>query len=74
MSGAIVYGDPHGRWLPLFRACDEEHPDGAVRVCRPRLIVHGHLHRSYEAELPDGTRVRGLDAAEVFRIRLRDLP
>ena len=42
--------------------------DEAARLCRARLVVHGHHHQSYVAVLPDGTRVRGLARAEVFRV------
>lgn len=47
--------------------------DAAARACRARMIVHGHHHESYAATLPDGTRVRGLATAEVFRLRPEDL-
>ena len=31
MSGGVLfYGDPHGEWRPLLRACEEERPDGVV--------------------------------------------
>lgn len=31
MSGGVVfYGDPHGEWRPLLRACREERPEGVV--------------------------------------------
>ena len=29
-GGIIIYGDPHGEWRPLLRACAEERPDGVV--------------------------------------------
>jgi predicted phosphodiesterase len=29
-GGIIVYGDPHGDWKPLLRACVDERPDGVV--------------------------------------------
>ncbi len=42
--------------------------DGAARLCRARLVVHGHHHESYVSALSDGTPVRGLARAEVFRV------
>ena len=31
MSGGVIfYGDPHGEWQPLLRACEDERPDGVV--------------------------------------------
>lgn len=48
--------------------------DEAARVCRARLIVHGHHHESYEGKLPTGASVRGLGKTELFRIRREDLP
>ena len=47
--------------------------DEAARLCRARLVVHGHHHRSYDAVLPTGIRVRGLAKAEVLRLRREDL-
>lgn len=35
-----------------------------------RLVVHGHHHRSYEAVLPNGIRVRGLGLAEPWLLDL----
>ena len=29
-GGVIIYGDPHGDWKPLLRACQEDRPDGVV--------------------------------------------
>lgn len=29
-GGVIIYGDPHGEWRQLLRACEEERPDGVV--------------------------------------------
>lgn len=31
-GGIIIYGDPHGEWKPLLRACEEERSDGIVIV------------------------------------------
>jgi predicted phosphodiesterase len=31
-SRVIVYGDPHGRWTPLLRACDAHHPSAVIIV------------------------------------------
>ncbi len=42
--------------------------DGAARLCGARLVVHGHHHESYVSALPDGTPVRSLARAEVFRV------
>lgn len=42
--------------------------DTAAKLCRARLVVHGHHHQGYDGALPDGTRVRGLAKAEVFRV------
>ena len=47
--------------------------DAGARACRARMVVHGHHHESYAATMPDGTRVRGLARAEVFRLRPEDL-
>jgi hypothetical protein len=41
--------------------------DAVAEACGARLIVHGHHHRSYEAVLPNGIRVRGLGLAEPWR-------
>ena len=30
MSGLIVYGDPHGEWRPLFRACENDPPEAVI--------------------------------------------
>jgi predicted phosphodiesterase len=30
--GVILYGDPHGEWRPLLRACQEDPPEGVVIV------------------------------------------
>ena len=38
--------------------------DGLAAACGVRLVVHGHHHRSYEAVLESGVRVRGLGMAE----------
>lgn len=46
--------------------------DAAASACRARMVVHGHHHESYEAALPDGTRVQGLAKAEVLRLRKED--
>ena len=42
-------------------------------ACGAKLIVHGHHHESYEAALPDGTRVGGLAKAEVYRVAAGDV-
>lgn len=42
--------------------------DEAAKLCRAQLVVHGHHHESYQSALPDGTLVRGLAKAEVFRV------
>jgi predicted phosphodiesterase len=42
--------------------------DALAEACGARLIVHGHHHRSYEAVLPNGIRVRGLGLAEPWRL------
>jgi predicted phosphodiesterase len=38
--------------------------DKLAETCGAALIVHGHHHQSYEAQLPNGIRVRGLGLAE----------
>ena len=38
--------------------------DTLAKTCGARLIVHGHHHQSYAAQLPNGIRVRGLGLAE----------
>ena len=40
--------------------------DDLARAAGARLIVHGHHHRSYAAELPGGIQVRGLGLAELW--------
>jgi predicted phosphodiesterase len=48
--------------------------DGLAAACGARLIVHGHHHQSYAAELPNGIRVRGLGLAETWRLDLSPRP
>lgn len=38
--------------------------DALAKTCGASLIVHGHHHLSYQADLPNGVRVRGLGLAE----------
>jgi len=52
------------RGEPMGFAVIEE----AARRLGARWIVHGHHHRSYEACLGDGLRVRGLAIGEVWRL------
>lgn len=40
--------------------------DALAAAMGARWIVHGHHHQSYEAELPNGIRVRGLGLAETW--------
>ena len=40
--------------------------DTLAEACGTRLIVHGHHHDSYQAELPAGIAVRGLRLSEVW--------
>jgi hypothetical protein len=47
--------------------------DNAAKLCRAKLIVHGHHHESYESVLPNGARVIGLAKADVLRFRSQDL-
>ena len=47
--------------------------DRAAELCRARIVVHGHHHRSVTGLLPTGVKVRGLAKAEVLRLRLEDL-
>ena len=65
-EGALILGDcdlampvPHQAAIGI---------DRVARACRVRLVVHGHHHGSHDGRLPDGTRVRGLAIAEVFRV------
>lgn len=50
----------------------ERHPYGVeelavlAEVIGVKLVVHGHLHRSFEGELSRGQKVRGLGRAEVL--------
>ena len=30
MKGVLFYGDPHGEWGPLFRACERHRPEAVV--------------------------------------------
>jgi len=52
------------RGEPMGFAVVEE----AARRLGARWIVHGHHHRSYEACLGDGLRVRGLAIGEAWRL------
>jgi hypothetical protein len=47
--------------------------DSLAAACGARLIVHGHLHSSYAAVLPNGVRVRGLGLAEPWLLDVADL-
>jgi predicted phosphodiesterase len=42
--------------------------DQLATTCGTRLIVHGHHHQSYEAELQNGIRVKGLGLAEPWHL------
>jgi hypothetical protein len=44
--------------------------DDLAAKCGARLIVHGHHHRSYEATLSNGIRVKGLGLAEPWLLDL----
>lgn len=44
--------------------------DRLAERCGAGLIVHGHHHRSYEACLPNGIKVRGLGLAEPWLLEL----
>ena len=42
--------------------------DSLAATCGAHLIVHGHHHHAYEAQLPNGIKVRGLGLAEPWRL------
>lgn len=54
MSGVILYGDPHGDWRPLLRACADEHPDGVVILgdCDLLLPLRQQLRELFDAGVP----------------------
>lgn len=54
----VCYEAPISHWLG-FAAIDNH-----ARCTGAKLVVHSHHHRSYDACLRDGTRVRGLGIAE----------
>lgn len=56
MSGVIFYGDPHGEWRPLFRACAEERPDGIVILGDCELAMP--LRQQVKPLIDLGIRVR----------------
>jgi hypothetical protein len=43
--------------------------DALAGRCGARLIVHGHHHQSYQAELPNGISVRGLGLSETWLLK-----
>jgi Calcineurin-like phosphoesterase len=43
--------------------------DALAGRCGARLIVHGHHHQSYQAELPNGISVRGLGLSETWLLQ-----
>ena len=47
--------------------------DEAARLCRARMVVHGHHHESCDGVLPTGVHVQGLARAKVLRLRPEDL-
>jgi hypothetical protein len=47
--------------------------DALAAACGARLIVHGHHHQSYAAELGNGIKVRGLGLAEPWLPASADL-
>jgi hypothetical protein len=55
-GGTIIYGDPHGNWLPLLRACEAERPEGVVILgdCDLALPVREQIKPIFDA----GIRVR----------------
>jgi predicted phosphodiesterase len=55
-GGTIIYGDPHGDWRPLLRACAEDRPDGVVLLgdCDLAMPLRQQLAPLFEA----GIRVR----------------
>ena len=56
MSGIIIYGDPHGEWRPLVRACAEERPEGVVILgdCDLEVRFRQQLQTLFDA----GVRIR----------------
>ena len=55
-GGVIIYGDPHGEWRPLLRACEEERPDDVVILgdCDLALPLWPQIKPVFDA----GIRVR----------------
>ncbi len=44
--------------------------DRLVKATGAKLVIHGHHHQSYAAELPGGIRVRGLGKAEAWKVEI----
>jgi predicted phosphodiesterase len=55
-NGVIVYGDPHGDWKPLLRACEEERPGAVVILgdCDLALPLRQQIRQIFNS----GIRVR----------------
>lgn len=54
MSGGVMfYGDPHGDWKPLLRACNDERPDGVVILgdCDLALPLRQQIREVFEAAI-----------------------
>lgn len=47
--------------------------DDLARDMRARLVVHGHMHKSYAGRTSHGAPVRGVDGRECFRLSPLDL-
>ncbi len=56
MGSLIIYGDPHGNWVPLLKACAAERPDGVVILgdCDLKTPLTQQLKPLFDA----GIRVR----------------
>ena len=55
MSGGVVfYGDPHGEWRPLLRACAEERPDGVVLMgdCKLKARLMERIGAVFDTGVP----------------------
>lgn len=44
--------------------------DLLAEVAEVKLVIHGHLHTSYDGQLPSGARVKGLGRAEPWVVDL----
>src|SRR5690625_3512358 len=43
MVRILFYGDPHGNWKPLLKACADDQPDGVVILGDCDLVGRAHV-------------------------------